>query len=79
MLHGENRRDDLATIDRETFNVFYSNVSAFSPHAKLYLSRLPNDISAVTIVECHKDDKLTVESNFRQWGYDVSYNIAEKQ
>ena len=60
------------------FGLFYSNISSLSPHAKEYLSSLPQEIHAISVCECHKDDRIAVESFFRTIGYAANYNVAEK-
>jgi hypothetical protein len=61
-----------------TFNVFMSNITSLSPHAKNYIFSLPKEIQLLCLSECHNKDKLQVEDLFRINGFHASYNPAEQ-
>jgi hypothetical protein len=56
----------------------FSNISSLSPHARNYFSKdLDKDIKALALNELHKDDRISVNSFFREIGFKAEYNIPE--
>ena len=66
---------------QEEFNIFYSNISSFSPHAKNYISslssRLNVKVKALVLVEVHKDDGMSVQGSLRKYGFAAEYTVPE--
>ena len=61
---------------KETFIMFYSNVSSLSPHALDYLFSLPGEVKALLIVESHKDYNFVLD-RFTSNNYSATYSQPE--
>ena len=63
------------------FNIFYSNITSFSPHAKRYISQLDSKlnihIKCLALVEVDTDDAYVVQNKLRQYGFTASCNVPE--
>ena len=58
------------------FNVFYSNISSFSLHAREYLFANSNSTHMFMLAELHKPSQF-VRSKFQKQRFSVSYNFPE--
>ena len=51
------------------FDLFYSNLTSLSSHAKEYLFSLPSNIKTLLCVETHESDNDKLIRNFRSFGF----------
>ena len=72
-----NRPQTKPNGPRKLINIFYSNVSSFSLHAKSYISSLPLEVSALALVELHDTDTCSVRDWFRLQGFSADLSPAE--
>ena len=74
--NGESQCKLYARQSDKLFTMFYSNITSLSSHAQQYLFDLPDEVSALLLVEVHKDQEY-VKSKFKRNCFNVSYSPPE--